>query len=146
MKKNFRLDKDSFYELLKIIGPNLRSPNRRALPADKKLGIALYFLKDTGTLNMTANTFGIQINTTSAVIFEVCNAIVEYLGPLYLHLPKTKDEMRKKVSEFEAKFGMIQAYSCIYGTHIPLIAPRENSHDFYCYKQFYSLNVQGVCD
>ena len=116
MKKNFRLDKDSFYELLKIIGPNLRSPNRRALPADKKLGIALYFLKDTGTLNMTANTFGIQINTTSAV------------------------------SEFEAKFGMIQAYSCIYGTHIPLIAPRENSHDFYCYKQFYSLNVQGVCD
>ena len=149
-KKNFRLDKDSFYEILRVIGPHispdLRTPNRRALTANKKLGVALYFLKDTGTLNMTANTFGIQINTTSAVVYEVCEAIIKYLGPLYLHLPKTKDEMRHKVSEFEAKFGMVQAFGCIDGTHIPILAPSENSHDFYCYKQFYSLNVQGVCD
>ena len=30
------------------------------------------------------------------------------------------DEMRMKVSEFEAKFGMIQAMGCIDGTHVPL--------------------------
>ena len=128
------------------ISPDLTTPNKRALHADKKLAINLYFLKDTGSLNMTANTFGIQINTTSAVVFEVCVAIIEYLGPLYLHLPKTEYEMRQKVSEFEAKFGLVQAFGCIDGTHIPIVAPSENSHDFYCYKQYYSLNVQGVCD
>ena len=139
-KNNFRLDRHSFLELLNVIGPHispdLTTPNKRALHADKKLAITLYFLKDTGSLNMTANTFGIQINTTSAVVFEVCVAIVEYLGPLYLHLPKTEHEMRQKVSEFEAKFGMVQAFGCIDGTHISIVAPRENSHDFYCYKQY----------
>ena len=91
-KKNFRLDRHSFLEPLNVIGlhssPDLTTPNKRALHADKKLAITLYFLKDTGSLNMTANTFGIPINTTSVLVFEVCLAIVEYLGPLYLHLPK----------------------------------------------------------
>ena len=54
--------------------------------------------------------------------------------------------MRQKVPEFEAKLGMVQTFGCIDGTHIPIVAPSENSHDFYCYKQYYSLNVQGVCD
>ena len=149
-KKNFRLNKHSFFELLNIlepyISPDPKSPNTRALPADKKLAVALYYLKDSGSLNMTANAFGIAINTTSAVVSEICNAIVVYAGPKYLHLPRTETEMRKKVSEFEAKFGMIQAFGCIDGTHIPIACPTEHSHDFYCYKQFYSLNVQGVCD
>ena len=54
--------------------------------------------------------------------------------------------MSQKGSEFEAKFGMIQAFGCIDGTHIPIVAPSKNSHDFYCYKQYYSLNVRGVYD
>ena len=149
-KKNFRLDKTSFLKLVSLlhphISPNPRSPNRRALPADKKVATALYYLKDCGSLNMTANTFGIAINTTSAVISEVCSAIVNYVGPNYLHLPKAEMELREKVSEFEAKFGMIQAFGCIDGTHIPIVCPIEHSHDYYCYKQYYSLNVQVVCD
>ena len=44
---------------------------------------------------MTANSFGIATNTASAVIIEVCNAIVLYVGPKYLHLPKTNQEIRK---------------------------------------------------
>ena len=55
--------------------------------------------------------------------------------------------MREKVEkEFEAKFGMTQAFACIDGTPIPIECPSENSQDFFCYKQFYSLSVQAVCD
>ena len=56
---------------------------------------------------MTANTFGIAVCTTSAVIFEVCNVIVKYLGPRFVYLPKNKQQMIEKISEFESKFGMI---------------------------------------
>ena len=49
-------------------------------------------------------------------------------------------------SEFEAKFGMTQAFGCIDGTHIPLKATTVNSQDYYNYKQFYSLNAQEGCD
>ena len=90
----------SFYKLLNVIGPNispnLNSPNRMALNADKKLAVALYFLKVRESLKMTTGTFRIQINTTSAVVIEVCEAIIDYLGPLHLFLPKTEDEMRQK--------------------------------------------------
>ena len=48
-----------------------------------------------------------------------------------------------KISVLAAKFGMTQVFGCIDGTHIPLEAPIVNSHDYYNYTQFYSLNVQG---
>ena len=113
-------------ELEPYISPSLLSPNHRVLNADKKLALTLYYLKDTGSLIMTANNIGVAINTTSPVIYEVCLAICQNLGPQYICLPKTREGMREKVSEFEAKFGMIQAFGCIDGTHIPIKCPLEN--------------------
>ncbi|XP_047137567.1 uncharacterized protein LOC101235978 [Hydra vulgaris] len=149
-KKNFRLDKNSFFELVSLlepyISPDSYSPNIRAITPEKKVAITLYYLKDSGTLNITANTFGIAVCTTSAVIFEVCNAIVKYIGPSFVNLPKNKQQMREKISEFESKFGMIQVFGCVDGTHIPIVCPTNHSQDYFCYKQYYSLQVQAVCD
>ena len=149
-KKNLRLTRNQFFnltnELEPYISPNLLSPNHRALNAYKKLALTLYYLKDPESLIVTANNFGVATNTASSVIYEVCLAICQNLGPQYIRLPKTREEMRKKVSEFEVKFGMIQDFGCIDGTHIPIKCPLENSQDYFCYKQYYSLNVQAVCD
>ena len=54
--------------------------------------------------------------------------------------------MKEKVFQFEAKYGMVQAFGCIDGTHIHIACPRSNSQDYFCYKQYYSFNVQAVCD
>ena len=74
-KENFRMTRAAFVnlvsELRPYISPNPKSPNHRALSAEKKVAIALYFLKDTGSLRMTANSFGIALNTASAVVNEV---------------------------------------------------------------------------
>jgi hypothetical protein len=64
---------------------------------------------------------------------------------MYLRLPQDLEEMRRKVSKFELKFGMTQAFGCIDGTHVPK-RPQINSQDYFIYKQFFSLNVQAVCD
>ena len=113
----------------------------------KKLAQTLYYLKETGSLIMTANNFGVAINTVSSVIYEVCLAIGQKkLGPQYTRLPKTREGMRERVSEFEAKFVMIQAFGCIDSTHIPIKCPLEKSQDYFCYKSYYLLNVQAVCD
>lgn len=64
----------------------------------------------------------------------------------YIQLQRNNEEMRTKVSKFEAKFGMIQAMGCIDGTHIPIKRPIKSSQDYFCYKQFYSLNVEAVGD
>lgn len=149
-KKNFRMSRNDFMELATELRPYISqrpgSPNYRCLTTERKVAITLYYLKDTGSLSMTANSFGVAICTASAVIRQVCTAISKHLGPKYLYLPMDVDSMRKKVAEFETKFGMTQAFGCIDGTHIPIQCPVENSQDFFCYKQFYSLNVQAVCD
>jgi hypothetical protein len=150
MEKKFLSSNRAFMdfaeELQPCISRNPLSPNYRALSTEKKLAITLYYLKDTGSLAMTANTVGIAINTASVVIAEVCTAISKNLGPKYIHMPRNYEEMRNKVSEFETKFGMIQAMGCIDGTHIPIKRPVKNSQDYFCYKQFYCLNVEAVCD
>ena len=142
-----RLEFQELCDILRpFITPNPLSPNYRSLSAEKKLAVILYFLKNTGSLTMTANTFGIHQSTTSKVIMEVCEAIVTHLVPKYITLPKTREEMTSKVSQFELKFGMLQTYGCIDGTYIPIKTPNENSQDYFNYKQFFSLNVQAVCD
>ena len=95
---------------------------------------------------MTINSFGIATTIALAVINQVCNAIVLYVGPKYLHLPKTNQEMKHKTSEFGTKFGMIQAFAYIDGTRIPIACPSEHSHNYLCYKQFNSFSAQAVCD
>ena len=77
-KKIFRLPRllfmDLVSELSPYVSPDPFSPNTRAL-SDKKVAITLYYLKDTGSLGMTTNTFGIAVCTASAVIISVCKAI-----------------------------------------------------------------------
>ena len=149
-KRSFRMSRDCFYSLVAdldpIIGPHLSTPNYRFITTDKKLAITLYYIKDTGSLWMTANSFGIHQCTVSKTVAEVCKAINTVLGPKYIHLPNSQDEMREKVSEFELRFGMIQAFGCIDGTHVALKRPPANSQDYFNYKQFFSLNIQAVCD
>ena len=123
-RKNFRFSRKKFFDLVDLlktaIGPNPNTPNFRSLSAAKKLAITLYYLKGMGSPGMTANHFGVANGTASKVIFEVCSAICSVLGPSYFNLPRNQEEMKMKVAEFEAKFGMVGA---IDGTHIPIMAP-----------------------
>lgn len=95
---------------------------------------------------MTANTFGILQCTVSKIVVQVCTAISTHLSPKYIHLPKTENEMRAKVAELEAQFGMVQAFGSVDGTHIPIRRPIVDSQDCFNYKQFFSISVQAVCD
>ena len=59
--------------------------------------------------------------------------------------PEWRKKWSKNASEFESKYGMMQTFGCIDGTHVPILHPIENSQDYYCYKMFLSLTVQAVC-
>ena len=149
-RKNFRLSREEFMvllaELKPYVAPDYTSPNYRALSAEKKLAVTLYYLKDTGSLSMTAITFGLAIPTVSDILFQVCKTIAFILGQKYIKLPQNIEEMQRKVAEFEGKYGMVQAFGCIDRTHIASRKPYRNSQDFFCYKGYHSLNVQAGCD
>ena len=100
-KKNFRVTKEKFCILCERLRPYLlpgKTPNYRYLSVEKKVAVTLYYLKDTGSLWMTANTFGIHQCTVSKTLHEVCRAVSKHLSPEYLHLPSTKEEVQSKVA------------------------------------------------
>ena len=82
---NFRLSRAEFdeicNELRPYICPNILSLNCRALSVEKKVVAVLYFVKDTGLMTMTTNTFGIHQYTLTKVVKKVCSAIVTYMVP-----------------------------------------------------------------
>ena len=84
-----------------------------------------------------------DVNSSAKCNNYYVNAI---LGPDYLHLPRSENDMRKIAPEFELEYGMPKTFGCIYGTHIHKKRPTENSQDHHNYKQFFSLNVQAICD
>ena len=147
---NLRMDRASFLELVENVRP-LLEPDPRNFRADvmsveKKVAMTLYYLKDQGSYRMTCNTFGVSLPCLSRTVKAVCASINAVLGPEYLRLPKDVNEMKGMIGCFENRFGFPQAFGCLDGTHIPIKQPTENSHDYFCYKMKFSLNVQALCD
>ena len=144
------MDLDSFIKLTDMlrvfVTPNPKAFKKDVISAEKRVALVIYYLKDQGSLRMTANTFGVSISTVSLSLRMVCNAIAEHLGPLYMKFPFTEEELQEAASRFLAKFGLPQFVGCVDGTHISIIQPTGNPHDFFCYKMKYSLNGQGICD
>ena len=100
-----------------------------------------------------ANTFGVSLATLSISLRVVCNAINTELGPKFIKFPNTAQDIKLATSLFESKFGLfhyvlfaMQVIGCVDGTHIPILQPEENAHDYFCYKMKYSLNCQAICD
>ena len=77
-----------------MISPDTNSPSYRSFINEEKISGIFYNLKDTGSLWMTANAFGIHQCTVSKTITEVSNAISSIMGPHLLHLPKSVNDMQ----------------------------------------------------
>ena len=64
-------------------------PNIRATTTDKKLAVTLWYLRDTGSMKITANLFGIHQSTLCNIATGVCNIICSQRGPKFIYLLKT---------------------------------------------------------
>ena len=152
--RNLRIDiglfEKLYNELRGFISPDSNSFQKDTLSAKKRFAIVLYYLKDQGSLRMTANTFGVNTVGVSVAIVsvsfpQVCDAICK-IGPKFNKFPQKIEEIRAIASRFEEHFYMPQVIGCIDGTHISNQKPHEDPHDFFCYKMKYSLNCQAICD
>ena len=149
-KRNLRMSKIDFHLLVEMIRPYAKHRSSRVrqdvLGLEKRVAITLHYLKDQGSMRMTANTFGIARCTVGQVVQEICRILARDLGPSLIKFPETKEEVSKVSSGFLHRFGFPQVIGCIDGTHIPIKQPSENAHDYFSYKQIYSINCQAICN
>ena len=57
---------------------------------EKHVAITLYYLKDQGSMRMTANSFGIARNTVGGIIREICSILAHKIGKQLIKFPASK--------------------------------------------------------
>ena len=140
-KENFRLSRASFFKLTEMLRPyiehqvtHMRSP----IPVEAQVAITLYYLSDEGRLRKVANAFGISRSSCSIIVRRVSKVITNHLGPLYIKLPMTEEEVKETVSKFYSAFEIPQCLGAIDSTHIEIKQPLLNSTDYINRKSRYS--------
>ena len=149
-KKNFRVRCEDILELVEMIRPYARERSKRArqdiIALEKRVAMTLHYLKDQGSIVMTANVFAYSISSTCNAVKEVCRILSKNVAPRMIKYPSSKAQVEKANREFLQKFGFPRVLGCIDGTHIPISQPHENPHDYFSYKMKYTINVQAICD
>lgn len=102
-------------------------------------------MKATVLIVMIANSFRVPICLFSVLITKVSVNNIEILGAKVYLLLEAK-YIRFKIGQFNGNFGMAQMFDCINWTRAPIKCPVQVSQDYFCYMQFYYLNIQTLCD
>ena len=104
--------------------------------------MTLWYLGTQADFRSLGALLGVRKSTVCDIIHEACRIMRQVLIKTFVKFPRNQTVL-DVVNGF-AKLGFPQTIGAIDGTHIPIIAPSENSSDFYNRKGYYSIIMQAV--
>ena len=131
--KEFRLSRESFYELCDIIGPFVGPQDlcrRPPVPTEKRIAIALYKLGSCAEYRIVARTFGVSKTTVHRCVYATCRAIKSVMMHQYIKLPDAQEAQEIAARNYSLHH-FPQVYGALDGTHIPILPPAEGYLLFY---------------
>ena len=77
-----------------------------------------HYLSDEAHYRKIAKSFGIAKSTVCSVIRCTTHAIPHFLGPKYIKMPSTEEEVVESVTQFYSTFCFPQCLGAVDSTHI----------------------------
>ena len=146
LMSRFRFRRADILDLCDIIDDDIDHPLPRqgSLPSVMQLMIALRFYASGSFQEVVGDTFGVSKRTVGRVIERVSRALSGRLDE-YVRLPAQRDA-DKTMDNFFAMAHFPNVIGCIDCTHIKIIAPNHNEHEYVNRRGKHSINVQVICD
>jgi hypothetical protein len=118
---------------------------RENIPVKVIVAMTLTKLGSGNSLQMCGEVYGIAESMASIIVREFCVAIKKHLKLLVI--PKlTKNKIKEITTSFECLYEIPYIVGAIYGSLVPIIAPKVDPKSYYCHKGFYYILIQGVVD
>ena len=145
----YRLDRAGIVYVTDLVRRDLESPTERnhALTAELKVVITLRYLATGKMQQCSSDDLGPSQPTISRVISQALDALTQpRIIAQFINFPTTQREIARRQADFLNIAGFPGVVGAIDGTHIRIIAPTENEHEFVNRKNFHSINTQVVFD
>lgn len=145
-RRRFRLTKPKAQVLIDSLLPHMRNiPRRGALSPRTRIFAALQFFATGSYQRLVGQSVDISISqqSVSNCVREVASLLTHHLAQI-IQFPTTIEQKQLLKNEFFRKYhfpGVIGAIDC---THVRILAPREEEHNYLNRKGYHSLNVQIV--
>lgn len=148
-KEHFRMRKDTFQQLVALVGPELERENtrfRQAVPVSKRVAISLWRLGGGSSYREIAAHFDVGKSTCVKITNEFCRAL-NRLANRFIKFPSTMRETSKAIAGFQqyTTCQLPQVVGALDGTHITITAPvGQNPVDYFDREHNYSVILQAV--
>lgn len=145
--RTFRLNHDLAQYVYNFIAEDIDvTDNAVAVPPLLKFFATLHFYATGSYQYALGQNYNISFSqpVASRAIHAVTNAIEERLGHIWVKFPVTeaeKTEVKGRFMEATGFPGVLGAIDC---THVAMLAPHDEEHNYLNRKHFHSKNVQLV--
>ncbi|XP_036392705.1 protein ANTAGONIST OF LIKE HETEROCHROMATIN PROTEIN 1-like [Megalops cyprinoides] len=146
-RRHFRMSRCTFEYVLRLVKPALTRKItrwRKPLEPRRRLAIVLWWYATPSEYRTISCLFGVGLSTVCGLVREVTSALKDNLLKRFICLPKG-EQLQKTLDGF-AERGYPMCAGAIDGSHISVIAPRDDPASYYNRKGWYSIVLQGVVD
>lgn len=119
---------------------------RKAIPLEKRVAIAITYLKGNCDFWSIADLYGIGKSTVGQLLYEFCDAVLDHYYQEIIKFPDTENERLDISRGFMHRWQFPDCFGAMDGTHIPILAPPHYPDDYYNYKSFHSIVALAVVD
>ena len=147
-REMMRMTYSDFLGLVGVIEPYI-TPRQvvggnKIITAAERLTLTIRYLATGESYRSLSFQFRISISGISYIISDVCKAIVDHLGSMYLKVPSSQKEWLEIALKFEEKWNLSNCVGAIDGKHIVMQPPANAGSYYYNYKNTHFIVLMAV--